>query len=182
VLRSTILALDTWVARLEAALIALVVLALTGVTFVQVVMRYVFGDPLIWSEEAARYLFVWLSLIGAALALHQGGHYGLDALVSRLPPWPARIVAVATSALIAAFLVLLLRTGVSEMRQAALQSSATLPVGMEWPYLAIPLGAGLMLFHLLAHLVRFGPLKHPLDARSAPKAPDAVSEAQEAAA
>lgn len=149
-----ILAFDSLLARLEAILLALLVLAMTGTTLAQVVARYAFGDPLIWSEEAARYLFVWVSLIGAALATRGGTHYALDALAARLPAAGQRIARAAALLVSIGFLLVLLRTGIAETQQASLQDSATLPVGMALPYLAIPVGAGLMLFHLLTGLLR----------------------------
>jgi TRAP-type C4-dicarboxylate transport system permease small subunit len=57
----------------------------------------------------------------------------------------------------AGFLVILLRAGIAETRQAAMQDSSTLPMTMDLAYLAIPVGAGLMLFHLLAGLFRPDP-------------------------
>ncbi|HEY8614082.1 MAG TPA: TRAP transporter small permease [Roseomonas sp.] len=145
---------DTWLARLEAFVLALLVLAMTGATLAQVVSRYVFNEPLIWSEEAARYLFVWVSLLGAALATREGTHYVLDALLWRFPR-AGRLAARAMAFTISAgFLLILLRTGINETAQASLQDSATLPIGMALPYMAIPLGAALMLFHLLVGLLR----------------------------
>ena len=71
-LRALAIGLDAVVARAETAVIVVLVALLTAVTFAQVAARYVLGDPLIWSEEAARYLFVWVSMIGAALAIARG--------------------------------------------------------------------------------------------------------------
>jgi TRAP-type C4-dicarboxylate transport system permease small subunit len=144
---------DTWLARLEAFLLALLVLAMTGATLAQVIARYAFNEPLIWSEEAARYLFVWVSLLGAALATREGTHYVLDALVQRFPR-AGRLAARAAAFVVSAgFLAILVRTGMNETAQASLQDSATLPIGMALPYAAIPVGAALMLFHLLAGLL-----------------------------
>jgi TRAP-type C4-dicarboxylate transport system permease small subunit len=144
---------DTWLARLEAFVLALLVLAMTGATLAQVIARYAFNEPLIWSEEAARYLFVWVSLLGAALATREGTHYVLDALVQRFPR-AGRLAARAAAFVVSAgFLAILVRTGMNETAQASLQDSATLPIGMALPYAAIPVGAVLMLFHLLAGLL-----------------------------
>jgi len=146
--------LDAGLARLEAFALGLFVLAMTGATLAQVVARYVFNEPLIWSEEAARYLFVWVSLIGAALAVREGAHYVLDALLQRFPHAARRVARAAAFVVSAGFLAILLRTGLNETAQASLQDSATLPIGMALPYAAIPVGAALMLIHLLAGLLR----------------------------
>ena len=109
-LRALALGVDRVVAGIEASVIAVLVAVLTAITFAQVATRYVLGDPLIWSEEAARYLFVWVSMIGAALAIREGGHFGLDLLIRRFPalkPVLCPFVTVITSL----FLIILLKRG-----------------------------------------------------------------------
>jgi TRAP-type C4-dicarboxylate transport system permease small subunit len=162
-LRAVATSLDRAVAGLEAAVIAVLVTLLTAITFAQVAARYVFGDPLIWSEEAARYLFVWVSMIGAALAIREGGHFGLDLLIRRVPalqPVLGPLVTIVTSI----FLVILLKTGIDETKLAAMQLAMTFPMRMQWAYLALPIGAGLMLFHIAVHVIR-SPRMHLLDVR-----------------
>jgi TRAP-type C4-dicarboxylate transport system permease small subunit len=125
-------------------------------------MRYVMSDPIIWSEEVARYLFVWITLIGAAAGVRLHAHFGLDILRRYAPPLRQALGA-ATMLVVAGFLVLLLYTGIVETRQAALQLSPALQVRMHWAYLAVPVGAGLALWHVVAHWVRSGIGAHPLD-------------------
>lgn len=143
-------------------LLAALVAAITAVTFAQVFTRYVTVNPLIWTEEVARYLFVWITLIGAAAGVRVHAHFGLDILRRYAPPLRTALGAV-TMLIVAGFLVLLLYTGIAETRQAALQISPALQVRMHWAYLALPVGAGLALWHVLAHWVRSGIGAHPLD-------------------
>jgi TRAP-type C4-dicarboxylate transport system permease small subunit len=153
--------------RVEAVLLAAMVAAITAVTFAQVFTRYVTENPLIWTEEVARYLFVWITLIGAAAAVRLHGHYGLDILRYYAPPLRP-VLGALTMLVVAAFLGLLLYTGIAETRQAALQISPALQVRMHWAYLALPVGAGLALWHVLAHWVRAGIAAHPLDKMDEP--------------
>lgn len=143
-------------------LLAAMVAAITAVTFAQVFTRYVTVNPLIWTEEVARYLFVWITLIGAAAGVRVHAHFGLDILRRYAPPLRTALGAV-TMLIVAGFLLLLLYTGIAETRQAALQISPALQVRMHWAYLALPVGAGLALWHVLAHWVRSGIGAHPLD-------------------
>jgi TRAP-type C4-dicarboxylate transport system permease small subunit len=53
--------------------------------FGNVVLRYAFNSGITWSEEMSRYLFVWLSFLGAIAALKEHEHLGVDTLVRRLP-------------------------------------------------------------------------------------------------
>ena len=54
--------------------------------FGNVVLRYAFNSSIIVSEELSRWLFVWITFLGAVIALREHAHLGTDALVSRLPP------------------------------------------------------------------------------------------------
>ena len=156
------LGFDRLLGRLESALLAAMVATITAVTFAQVFTRYVTADPLIWTEEVARYLFVWITLVGAAAGVRAHAHFGLDILRRYAPPLRTALGAL-TMLIVAGFLVLLLYTGIAETRQAALQMSPALQVRMHWAYLALPVGAGLALWHVLAHWVRSGLAAHPLD-------------------
>ena len=55
-----------------------------------VIARYVFNRPLVWGDELASILFVWLCVLGAVLAMRRNEHMRLTALISRMPPHVAR--------------------------------------------------------------------------------------------
>ncbi len=164
-MKRAILALDRALGLLESVVLAVLVAAITAVTFAQVFSRYVTADPIIWSEEVARYLFVWITMVGAAAAIRLRGHFGLDILRR----WTQseglrRALGLATSVFVGGFLLILLVAGINETRQASGQFSSALPITLMLPYLALPVGAGAALFHLLAHWVSAGMGAHPLDA------------------
>lgn len=70
-----------------SAALAVLMAALIAVISVQVVMRYFFGNPLQWSLEVSRILFVWIVFLGAAVAVRRGQYTALDVLSRTLPPW-----------------------------------------------------------------------------------------------
>ena len=72
------------------ALAAALVLAEIVVLFAGVVARYVFHAPLVWSDELASILFLWLSMLGAVVALRRGEHMRMTALVDQRRPARAR--------------------------------------------------------------------------------------------
>ena len=77
--------LDTYCRALEiviAVLLAIMVILVFG----NVVMRYGFNSGITVSEEVSRWMFVWLTFLGAVIALKEHGHLGSDMLVSKLPP------------------------------------------------------------------------------------------------
>lgn len=163
-LRRAVLGFDRVLGVVEAAVIAALVVAITIVTFAQVVSRYVLSDPILWSEEVARYLFVWITLVGAAAAVRTHGHFGLDLLRKPFPSGPLRTgIGLVATLVVGGFLAVLFYAGVIETRQAAMQYSAALPITLQLPFLALPVGAALGLLHLVAHWFRRGIGSHPLD-------------------
>jgi len=65
--------------------LAALLLGMVIMVFGNVVLRYVFNSGIDVSEELSRFFFVWLTFIGAIVAMHEGSHLGMDALVSKLP-------------------------------------------------------------------------------------------------
>lgn len=79
------------IARLLDALVALALAAMVVMVFGNVVLRYAFNSGIAVSEELSRWLFVWMTFLGAVVAIKEHGHLGTDTLVSRLPPLGKRI-------------------------------------------------------------------------------------------
>jgi TRAP-type C4-dicarboxylate transport system permease small subunit len=71
--------------RLLDGLIALALALMVVLVFGNVVLRYGFNSGITVSEEVSRWLFVWMTFLGAIVALKEHGHLGSDLLVSRLP-------------------------------------------------------------------------------------------------
>ena len=74
--------------RVEEGLIALILGVMTVLTFVQVVLRYVFNSGFIWQLEANFYLFSWLVMIGISYCVRVRAHIGVDAAVRLMSPAP----------------------------------------------------------------------------------------------
>ncbi|PQV57059.1 C4-dicarboxylate transporter DctQ subunit [Defluviimonas denitrificans] len=101
-------ALGQIVNELEETAIAILLGAMTIITFVNVVMRYVFNASLIWGLELTLALFAWLVLFGMSYAVKVTAHLGVDAVINILPQRGRRILALIAAAccLIYAFLLL----------------------------------------------------------------------------
>ena len=65
---------------------ALLVLAEIAILFLGVVMRYFVHEPIVWSDELASVLFIWLAMLGSVVAFQRGEHMRMTALVSRVSP------------------------------------------------------------------------------------------------
>ncbi|MEZ5810024.1 MAG: TRAP transporter small permease [Rhizobiaceae bacterium] len=93
--------------RIEETLIAILLGAMTLVTFANVVARYGFNSNILWALEATVFLFAWLVLLGASYCVKVNAHLGVDVLVASLSPGPRRALGLAAVALSLAFCVLL---------------------------------------------------------------------------
>ena len=114
-------------------------------TFAAVFYRYILNDSIIWAEELGRYLFVWLTFLGSALALKDGMHIGLDLLISSLPPKLKTFTEILIICLTGVFLVFIIRASVEVVEVTMRQRSSALEIPMGLVYLAIPVGSSLML-------------------------------------
>jgi TRAP-type C4-dicarboxylate transport system permease small subunit len=91
---------------LEWALIVLLGVMVVLV-FGNVVLRYGFNSGLVFSEEASRFVFMWLTLLGALLAMYEGAHLGMNSVIAAMPVWGQRITRFASDALMLMCCVLL---------------------------------------------------------------------------
>jgi TRAP-type transport system small permease protein len=117
---------------------------LVVLVFAQVTVRYLTYQPLAWTEEAARYAFVWLCLLGAVAAAQRGQHFVVDYAQRALPAKLYRITATVTQLLGATFYGLLAVAGFKTLTVVHFQQSSSLEIPMSISYLAIPLGALLL--------------------------------------
>lgn len=70
--------------QLAEAVLAALLLGMVLMVFGNVVLRYAFNSGIVVSEELSRFFFVWLTFIGAIVAMHEGSHLGMDGVVARL--------------------------------------------------------------------------------------------------
>ena len=71
--------------RLLEFLVVLCLFAMVVMVFGNVVMRYAFNSGILISEEMSRYAFIWLTYLGAMIAMRENGHLGVDTLIKKLP-------------------------------------------------------------------------------------------------
>lgn len=139
-------------ARLQHALGAIIafiaaalVVAEIGILFAGVVARYALHNPLVWTDELASILFLWLSMLGAVIALQRGDHMRMTALVNRVSPASRALLdAIAISASLA-FLILIIAPGWEYASDEAMIVTPALEISNIWRAAAIPVGVGLMI-------------------------------------
>jgi TRAP-type C4-dicarboxylate transport system permease small subunit len=118
----------------------------------QVVWRYLFANPLAWTEEFATIVFAWVVFLGASLALKQRDHFVIEAAIGLLPRAPRRLarrLAVALVLLVALGLVVF---GVRLCWFNAQVLTPVLGISRAWMYAAVPAGGLLMALRCLPQL------------------------------
>ena len=123
---------------------------MTGVVFLQVIMRYVFSNSLSWSEEFARFTFIWISWVGASYAVREGSHFRVKMFADKLKGKAREVLELFVLAAWFTFCFFLAWFG-SKLVLFLIdtgQTSAAMEIPMSLPYLAIPTGVGCMCIRL----------------------------------
>lgn len=142
--------LDRTLRTICVALFALLVLLVAW----QVFTRLVLNQPSAWTEEAARYTFVWVSLIGIAIAVGEKADVVMDFLVERLPRSLQRVAdIIAYLATLAFVQYAMVFGGLQQASLAWTQRNPLLPLTQGQLYLALPISGALLTIYLLIHIV-----------------------------
>src|SRR5580693_6315651 len=143
---------------------ALLVVAEIVILFAGVVARYGLHSPLIWSDELASILFLWLAMLGAAVAFRRSEHMRMTAVVaSRSAPTRAYLDMVATSAALA-FLLVIAWPAYQYAYEESFITTPALQISNSWRAAALPVGTCVMALFALLRLARTGDFKQVLAA------------------
>jgi len=150
---------EKWLGSSVAAVAALLVIVEIVVLFSGVSARYFFQRPLIWSDELAGILFLWLAMLGAVVAFQRGEHMRMTAFVGMVSSRTRAFFDVLAIAAPLGFLVLVLQPAVDFASDESFVSTPALDISSLWRAAALPIGLGLMLLVALLRLTSFGNLK-----------------------
>lgn len=155
-----------WLARLDTVLgtlveipAALLVLADIVVLFWGVIARFVLHRPLVWSDELASILFLWLAMLGSVVALRRGEHMRMTALVSKASPHKRALFEALATAAALAFLVMVLWPAFEYAHEEAAITTPALEISNAWRAGALPVGLFLMTIFAAIRLFRYSDLK-----------------------
>ena len=144
-----------WHERIEEGLLAFLMVAMTLVSFAQVVARYAFNYSYGWALELTTNLFAALNFIGIAYGIRTGAHLGVDILISRVPAKAARALAVVAAVLCLVYAGIVFTGGwlyVAKMYQIGIMSE-DLPIQQWIPRLVLPIGIALAFWRFAEALV-----------------------------
>ncbi|GFN21706.1 TRAP transporter small permease [Thermanaeromonas sp. C210] len=140
-------------ARGLSLLLGVLMLLMVVVIFAQVIARYVLHNSLSWSEEIGRYLFIWITFLGAVIGVKERLHVGVDVVVNAVPPGVRRIPVLVGNLLMIVFVAYMLQGSFKLLELGRHQVSPATSIPMLYPYLILPLASILMLVYLLVNAV-----------------------------
>ena len=141
--------------KLEEVFLVVLMAVATAIVFAQVVTRFVLKTPLPWSEEVARFMFLWLIWVGAAFATKERAHIRIDFLVNRLPKAGQKLCLVLSTLVWLAFAVFMVYVSLiltnSVMSGGQIGTGSGVPMWI--PYASIPVGMILMIFRMIQNII-----------------------------
>ncbi|WP_420867755.1 TRAP transporter large permease subunit [Achromobacter denitrificans] len=132
---------------------AILVVAEIVILFSGIVARYALHEPLVWSDELASILFLWLAMLGAVVAFRRGEHMRMGALVNRASPAARAVLDMVAVAAALAFLLMLQAPGFEYASEERYVTTAALEIPNVWRAAALPVGTALMALIALLRLV-----------------------------
>jgi TRAP-type C4-dicarboxylate transport system permease small subunit len=131
--------------------VALLLVAMSGVVFGNVISRYFLNTTWGWYEEVSRFLLIWIVFLGAVVALIRGDHLSIDLLPLVFSPRVCRAMVVLTDVLVLAALAIMFQ-GAWDMAIDSLASgwvASSIPIPYGWVYMIGPVSAVLMFIQTL---------------------------------
>jgi TRAP-type C4-dicarboxylate transport system permease small subunit len=153
-----------WYVRLEDVVSKLLLATITFLVLVAAVSRTL-GSPVIWSDDMAQLLFVWLCMLGANRAMRLKAHMAMDYLIKWLPRTSRWMLELANGALILGFLLTLAVAGYRLTMLNWERIYGDSGFSYAWVTIAIPAGCLLISIEVIIHMVRsfrdHGPVFYP---------------------
>ncbi|WP_439402817.1 TRAP transporter large permease subunit [Bradyrhizobium sp. DASA03068] len=157
--RSWVITANTVLGHVVAIPAALLVLAEIAVLSAGIVGRYVFRSPIIWSDELAGILFLWLAMFGSVIAFQRGEHMRMTAIVGVLSAELRAFLDVVAAAASLAFLALVVWPAYEFAADEAFITTPALEIVNSWRAAALPIGISLMLTAAVLRLIRIASLR-----------------------
>jgi tripartite ATP-independent transporter DctM subunit len=150
-----------WVAPVDAVLGPLIEIPAALLVVVEIVVllagvssRYLFHNPLVWSDELASLLFLWLAMLGAVVALRRGEHMRMTALTGKASPERRAFLDVLAIVAALTFLLLIIEPAYEFAAEEAAITLPALEISNAFRAAALPVGCGLMIVVALLRLAR----------------------------
>ncbi|MFA5575886.1 MAG: TRAP transporter small permease [Tissierellaceae bacterium] len=139
--------------KTEEVFLVLMFIAMVGIIFFQVIMRFVFNNSLSWSEEFGKFLFVWISWIGISIGHRRKEHIKITLLVEKLPYKIKKILEALSEIVLIVISGITLYYGVIMIGIQKKVPYAGIKISTSWGYLSLVLGTGLFIIRSVNILI-----------------------------
>src|SRR5215475_1185834 len=153
-LRSLVSLIESFLGLLVEIPAAILVVAEIIILFAGVIARYVLHQPLIWSDELASMLFLWLAMLGAAVAFRRSEHMRMTAVIAGAGPTVRAYLDVVATCAALAFLLLIVRPAYEYASEESFITTPALQISNSWRAAALPVGICLMALFAFLRLLR----------------------------
>lgn len=139
--------------KIISGFIFVFIIVLTATTFLQILSRFVFHIPIVWSEEVVRISFIWIIFLGSAIAVKEGLHLTLDMIVSALSEKWRYIVRLIILGLIFVAAGVISYGGFNYVIRNIGKTAVTMPIPSNVSYISAPISGLLMIFFAIEQFI-----------------------------
>ena len=147
--------------------VAVLMAVLTALTFYQIVLRFVFNSPSSWSEEGARFIFIYVSFLGAGIGILEHTHIGIDIVVNMLSERWRRVVSIIVYGGMIWFGAMLIYASIPLLKLTSRQLSPALRIPMHYIYFAVVLFGILCVVYSIGEAIKLLRAKKQTDSTPA---------------
>ena len=133
-----------WVELALKWISGLLLVAFTLLTLAPVISRYIFSMPLSWSEQLARYMFIWMLMLLMPVIMRHGNNLGFDLIINKLPKTAQDVFWIICESMIAGFAALYCMYSVQLCMKFSRKVLVGLGIKAPWVYSAQIVGAGIL--------------------------------------
>jgi len=152
---STLNKVDSFVGMIVKGLVVISFTVLIVACVLQVFTRFVLNNALSWTEELARYAFIWANLTGAAICVQHASHATVTAITDILPRRAQVVLKLVVQVLVVAICCVLVVQGGKVTYATRFQTSPALHVNMALINASVPVSAFCMLIHSVSHFAQY---------------------------
>ena len=133
-------------------LVAAMLIVVVATTLLQILLRYVFNSPLIWSEEFVRLLIVWITFLGASAVAYDGRHLNVDVVLKAVPAGVRTVMRAINAIISLGFVAILGWHSITLVKIEMRQDLSALPLKVGHIRLAVTIGCAMVAIGILARI------------------------------
>lgn len=141
--------IERWFLQANAWALIVLLGSMALLIFTNVTLRYLTNASIVWADEAARYMMVWMTFLGAGLVLRTGGHVAITNLHDMARPPVQKLLRMIVTVLLLAFFATFIWKGAEYALLMQRQLTPATRISFSWIYAAMPIGFALLAVHML---------------------------------